>query len=145
LLLWGFKTQAAFDVWSFEHFLNGVSIAAFAGLFIDWFFKKHGFTDTQKKILNVALTFALVLLWENIEHYAEAGLFGTTIAYWFQGVEHWSNRLVGDNLMVLLGWYVYMQKKSLAWSAKALSLIWLLVHVFVFPHSMYLHTLFGAK
>jgi hypothetical protein len=145
LLLWGFKTAAAFDVWSFEHFLNGISLAAFAGLFIDTLFKKHGFTGAQKRILNFILTFALALLWENIEHYAETGLFGATVAYWFQGVEHWSNRLVADNLMVLLGWYVYMQKKSLSWAAKSLSLIWLLVHIFVFPHSMYLHILFGAK
>jgi hypothetical protein len=132
-------------VWSFEHFLNGISIAAFAGLFIDTLFKKHGFTGNQKRMLNFVLTFALALLWENIEHYAETGLFGANIAYWFQGVEHWSNRLVADSLMVLLGWYVYMQKKNLAWAAKSLSLIWLLIHVFVFPHSMYLHTLFGAK
>jgi hypothetical protein len=120
-------------------------MAGFAGSFIGTVFKKHGFTDSQKRTLNFVLTFALALLWENIEHYAEAGLFGANVTYWFQGVEHWSNRLVADNLMVLLGWYVYMQKKSFAWAAKALSLSWLLVHVFVFPHSMYLHTLFGAK
>ncbi|MDR1909028.1 MAG: hypothetical protein LBQ35_03850 [Spirochaetaceae bacterium] len=37
----------------------------------------------------------------------EAGLLpgeaGVKVAFWFQGVEHWSNRLIADNLMVILG------------------------------------------
>lgn len=152
MLLWGFKTEAAFDVWSLEHFLNGISIAAFADLgftrLMLWTrLGKKGFTEEQKGIVIFILVLAVSLFWENAEHYIEAGILpgaiGARITYWFQGVEHWSNRLIADTLMVLLGWYVYTKKKNFAWAAKILSTLWLLVHIVVFPHSMYLHTLFG--
>jgi hypothetical protein len=81
-----------------------------------------------------------------VEHYLEAGilpgLIGERITYWFQGVEHWTNRLIADNIMILLGWFIYTKQNKLFWAARIFSTLWMLVHIFVFPHSMYLHTLF---
>jgi hypothetical protein len=28
------------------------------------------------------------------------------------------------------------------WAARVFSAVWMIIHIFVFPHSMYLHTLF---
>jgi hypothetical protein len=149
LLIWGFKTEAAFDFWSFEHFLNGVSTAAFADFAFDKTLGRRGFSDEQKRIVSFLLVLILALFWESAEHYVEAGFLpgeiGAKITWWFQGVEHWSNRLIADNLMVMLGWFVYIKKKNLAWAAKAFSAVWMFIHIFIFPHSMYLHTLLGSK
>lgn len=44
--------------------------------------------------------------------------------------------------MLVLGYYIAKKIPVLVWPARALSLIWLFVHIFIFPDSMYLHTLF---
>jgi hypothetical protein len=142
MVLWGFKTEAAFDVWSVEHLMMGVNLAYLAKRAVG---KLLGDDETRERV-RTALTFLLVLgialLWENAEHYIEAGLLGERITYWFQGVEHWSNRLITDNLMVLLGCYIFGRQNKAVWFARVFSAIWVFFHVFIFPHSMYLHTLF---
>jgi hypothetical protein len=77
-------------------------------------------------------------IWETLEHYLETGLAGERVVYWFQGVEFWPNRLISDPLMLILGYMLAKRFPVIIWPARALSLIWLLVHVFIFPHSMYL-------
>jgi hypothetical protein len=90
----------------------------------------------------------IALLWENVEHYVEAGVLsgaiGERITYWFQGVEHWSNRLVADNLMVIFGWFIYTRQNKLFWFARIFSTLWMFVHIFIFPHSMYLQSLISC-
>ena len=144
MLLWGLKTEAAFDVWSLEHLANGLNLAASAELIIRWFVKFE-MSPGLRRTVNVLLVLAMALFWENVEHYVEAGVLpgslGERIGFWFQGVEHWSNRLIADNLMVLAGWYVYTRKKSLILPAKIFSTLWMLFHLFVFPDSMYLQRL----
>ena len=131
-----------FDLWSIEHFINGICTAAFAALISKRAFKKIEISPGSRKIINFMLVLILSLLWECVEHYIEAGivpgLIGERVTHWFQGVEHWSNRLIGDTLTVMLGWYVYTRKKNLALPAKIFSVLWLLIHIFVFPDSMYL-------
>ena len=143
MLLWGHKTIAMFDLWSIEHFINGIAIAGTAVLLTKVIFKKTEISKEAKMKVSFIMVFALSLLWECVEHYIEAGILpgaaGERVTYWFQGVEHWSNRLIGDTLTVMLGWYVYNRKNILAIPAKILSVVWLLIHIFAFPHSMYLH------
>jgi hypothetical protein len=138
--LWGFKTEALFDVWSIEHLACGVSLAWTVKIVIDRFVK-DGATQTAKLRMSFLLVLVIALLWENVEHYVEKGLLGERIAFWFQGVEHWGNRLFTDNLMVMLGWFIFNKKNKSVWFARVFSTAWLMVHIFVFPHSMYLHTL----
>jgi len=144
MLLWGYKTEAMFDLWSFEHFANGIGLAALAALIIGKILK-DGADPVSFKIINFFLVLVLSLFWECAEHYIEAGILpgviGTKVTFWFQGIEHWSNRLVGDTLMVMLGWYVYSKKSKLALPAKVFSLIWMAIHIFAFPDSMYLQRL----
>jgi hypothetical protein len=116
------------------------------GFLVNFFIKKWNIPEGISRGLKTKISFLLVLmialLWENLEHYIELGLFGKNIAYWFQGVEHWSNRLISDNVLVLLGWYIHSKKNKIVWFARIFSAVWIFFHVVVFPHSMFLHMLF---
>lgn len=141
-MMWGLKTEASFDVWSIEHLVMGVSV----GCLSMWITKKMVGNENISEELRLKISFIITLLvaymWETLEHYLEVGLGGQTVAYWLQGVEHWSNRLICDNLMVICGWWIYQQKNRMVWFARVFSVIWLFVHIVIFPHSMYLHELF---
>lgn len=144
-ILWGLKTVAIFDVWTIEHVLSGISIGdkvirhnrrKFNLLHI---FERHHNVIIHFEVMGVL---CLAFGWEMLEHYLEVGLAGTAVAYWFQGVEFWANRLISDPLMLVVGYFIARRFPILIWPARALSLAWLLVHVFAFPHSMYLHEIF---
>ena len=151
--IWGLKTQATFDVWTIEHILSGLSIGS--GVLIHNR-KSLGkiFSAVSEKIMppkkvdflktKYDLIFVLFLayLWETAEHYLETGLAGGQVEYWFQGVEFWANRVVADPLMLVLGYLIVKKIPQLVWPARFLSLVWLYVHIFIFPHSMYLHYIF---
>lgn len=141
-MLWGIKTEAAFDVWSIEHIIMGISVAWLAQIIVNKIVGQEQVSETLKKRISFFITLMIAYMWETLEHYLETGLAGQTVEYWLQGVEHWSNRLISDNLMVLSGWYIYQQQNKMLAFARVFSAIWLIVHIFVFPHSMYLHELF---
>jgi hypothetical protein len=142
-IIWGFKTVALFDVWTFEHILGGLSIGAIV--------KK----DNQKHIKNIhrhadpkhrsAIRMSVIAvlfcayIWEAVEHYLEQGLAGKAVEFWFQGTEFWGNRLITDPLMLVVGYFFILKYPRLVVPARILSLAWLILHIFVFPHSMYLH------
>ena len=93
---------------------------------------------------DVAGVLLLGFLWETFEHYLEEGLWGEKVVFWFQGVEHWSNRLISDPLLLVLGYLVSVKYPQWVIPARMLSLAWFITHVFIFPHSMYLHTLLAG-
>lgn len=140
--IWGLKTEATFDVWSIEHIIMGISIACFTAWLTQKIIGQENVSETLQRRLSLILTLLIAYMWETLEHYLETGLAGQAVAYWLQGVEHWSNRLICDNLMVLLGWWIYNQKKPIIWFARTFSLIWLFVHILIFPHGMYIHEFF---
>lgn len=141
-MIWGLKTEASFDVWSIEHLVMGISVGCFAA----WATKKLVGEEKISEPLRLKISFIITLLiaymWETLEHYLETGLAGNVVEFWLQGVEHWSNRLICDNVMVISGWWIYQQKKPAVWFARIFSFVWLFVHIFIFPHSMFLHELF---
>jgi hypothetical protein len=145
MLLWGLKTEAAFDLWSLEHLANGATMAAAAHCILCTFLSNR-VTKEQRPWVSLLLVLTAALFWENVEHYVEAGLlpgaWGARVTFWFAGIEHWSNRLLGDNLMVFLGWFIYTKRPRFALAAKIFSTFWLLLHIFVFPDSMYLQRAF---
>lgn len=135
--LWGLKTVALFDLWSIEHFLTGISIGA-----LIHFFHQGKFSEKDQKYISMIFVLFCAYLWEAVEFYLEWGATGMdAVTYWFQGVEYWGNRLITDPIMVLLGHFVAVRYKKTIWPARVLSFSWLFVHVFVFPHCMYLQTL----
>lgn len=144
-MIWGLKTVAFIDIWTFEHFLSGISI----GMVIMSIHSRYLYsqlkiaTETRKtSYMDIVAVLLLAYMWEALEHYLEAGLVGKTVTYWFQGVEFWGNRLICDPLVTVAGYYLAKQHAFLVQPARVISLLWLLVHVFVFPHSMYLHEVF---
>jgi hypothetical protein len=147
-MIWGLKTTAIFDVWTIEHVLSGVSIGCAVGLKNRGVLKKLLCKvckiQPHRKFLHFDMLGVLFLAyaWETLEHYLEVGLGGEMVEYWFQGVEFWPNRLIADPLMLVIGYFIAEKHGKLVVPARILSVIWLIVHVFIFPHSMYLHELF---
>jgi hypothetical protein len=145
MLIWGHKTLAMFDVWSLEHFVNGICMAGVASWITVKASKKLEINHISRKIIVILIVVIGSLFWECVEHYIESGILtgevGARVTHWFQGVEHWSNRLIGDTLTVLLGCYVYFKNKKLVVPAKIFTIVWMAVHIFVFPDSMYLQRL----
>jgi len=138
-MIWGLKTEAAFDVWSIEHLVMGVSVGWFSMYLTSKIVGDEKISDKLKLRISFIITLLVAYIWETLEHYLEVGLAGHAVEYWLQGVEHWSNRLIFDNLMVMSGWWVYQQQNKMVWFARVFSVIWLFVHIVIFPHSMYLH------
>lgn len=144
-LIWGLKTHAILDVWTIEHLLSGISVGSAVKK------KNH---KTFQKVLNVidhnhhswwfdiSGVLFIAYMWETLEHYLEEGLAGFKVEYWFQGVEFWQNRFIADPLMLVLGYLIAKKFPFLVWPARFFSIGWLILHIFVFPHSMYLHELF---
>jgi hypothetical protein len=132
------------DVWSIEHVLSGLSIGRtvkkanhnlLCKLLKDL---DHKYQSLHLDIIGVLF---LAYLWETIEIYLEMGLLGSHVEYWFFGVEFWANRIIFDPLALVLGYIIVKRYPQLLIPARILSAIWLFVHIFIFPHSMYLHTL----
>jgi len=151
--IWGIKTQAIFDVWSIEHILTGISIGTgvilhnnktLGSLILN--LKEKIIQPNKINILkykyDLILLLFLAYIWETLEHYLETGLLGYRVEYWFQGVEFWPNRLLADPLMLILGYLIVKKFPKLVWPARIIIVIWLFVHIFIFPHSMYLHQVF---
>ena len=137
--LFGLKTESWFDVWSVEHFISGILIGSLLALIWP--------KTRQPPIADNSVPFFLALLmisfmWESVEFYMETGYSGVEgITHWFQGVEFWGNRVITDPLMVLAGASCFHRSRKLVLPARIFSILWLVSHVFLFPHSMYLHTL----
>lgn len=146
-MIFGLKTVALFDVWSIEHILSGISIGQVARAHNKRHFSKlhPGIDHNHKSAIRFDLiaVFFLAYAWETLEHYLETGLAGKGVEYWFQGVEFFGNRFITDPLLLVLGYYIAKKYPVLVIPARVLSVIWLLVHIFVFPHSMYLQELLG--
>jgi hypothetical protein len=147
-ILWGLKTQAIFDVWTIEHLLSGISIGCAVAIKNKGVFKKLLCLVCVKRPHRDFLHFDMMAVlflayfWETIEHYLEMGLAGGMVEYWFQGVEFWPNRLIADPAMLVIGYFIATKNPRLVVPARVLSLLWIIFHVFIFPHSMYLHELF---
>ena len=143
-IIWGLKTVAMMDVWTIEHILGGLSIGRVVQKINHRVFKnklgleKHHIITKYFDIIGVLF---LAYLWEAVEHYLETGIAGETVGYWFQGVEFWPNRLIFDPLMLVVGYLIIRKYPKLVNFARIFSLIWLITHIFIFPHSMYLQSL----
>lgn len=133
----GHKTQALLDLWSFCHFFTGVAVGNFTSkIFV------HSDTIATNKLKHFFLDFSpmtiliLAYSWEFFEFALESGYAGQSISYWFQGQEHWLNRLISDPLIVLIGYMFGYRFQGFIWPARVILVAWLWLFVFIFPHSM---------
>ena len=125
--------------------MSGLSIGALAVHCNMKIFKNKLHVDSREiKTRYFDLIFVLLAAyaWETVEHYLEIGLMGDVVVYWFQGVEFWANRIISDPLITVVGYYIAIGNPQLVTPARIVSLIWIVVHIFIFPHSMYLQELF---
>src|SRR3989338_2792728 len=145
--LWGLKTVAMFDVWTIEHLFSGLSV----GNLVKKNIRKHVKNislikkfESHTSVIRFDIIGVLFLayLWETIEHYLESGLAGGGVEYWFQGVEFWSNRIISDPLMMIIGYFIALRYPKFIVPARIATGVWLFTHIFLFPNSMFLHTLF---
>ena len=168
-MIWGMKTVAMMDVWTIEHVLSGVSIGhavriknqkvlekkfnslpRFAPSFplaqedagVDAPDVRLKGNRVMSRYFDITGVLFLAYLWETIEHYLEEGIAGGAVEYWFQGVEFWPNRIIFDPLMLVIGYWIAKKRPRLVIPARVCSAIWLIVHIFVFPNSMYLQEFF---
>lgn len=139
-MIWGVKSLACFDVWSFEHFFSGVSLGATFLVYMERYLKVDP-NNRYHTYIYFSGVLMLTYCWETLEHYLETGLLGPEVTYWFQGVEFWANRMITDPLMNLAGAWVLRRARYIVKGVRVFIFIWLVIHIFVFPHSMYLHEL----
>jgi hypothetical protein len=132
-IIWGLKTVAILDVWTFVHVFIGISIGSAL--------RKRKKQNTYFWYL-IILVLVLSYAWELLEYYLELGLMGETVTYWFQGNEFWPNRFIMDPLMIALGYLIAQRFPKTVWPARALLLVWMTIHISIFPHSMYLQHIF---
>ena len=138
-MIWGVKSLACFDVWSFEHFFSGVSLGATFLVYMERYLKVDP-NNRYHTYIYFSGVLMLTYCWETLEHYLETGLLGPEVTYWFQGVEFWANRMITDPLMNLAGAWVLLRARYIVKKGvRVFIFIWLVIHIFVFPHSMYLH------
>ena len=140
-LLVGLKTQAFFDIWSIEHILSGISAGHAVRKTNHRMFRiklnLDGF-HVRTRYFDVVGVLLIAYIWETIEHYMETGLLWSWVEFWFQGVEFWGNRIIADPLMLVIGYLIAKKHPILVLPARIASAVWLIIHIFVFPHSMYL-------
>jgi hypothetical protein len=139
MVIWGHKELAAFDIWSIAHFLSGISFGVLLCTRMSSAVVNLPKRDLYRYHFYRLLFFTY--LWEVVEHYLEVGLLGDKVAYWFHGVEYWSNRIITDPILVVLGYVIVYRFPKIGWPARILSIVFLFFHVVIFPHSMYLHVL----
>ena len=135
-MIWGDKTLAYFDIWSIEHLVSGITLGSLIIFIYDKLSIKE--KDANYKWLYYISVIFVAYLWESLEHYLETGLINETVTFWFQGVEFWGNRLITDPLLLILGSFLYLRYNQLVKFARLFSGAWLISHIFIFPHSMYL-------
>ncbi|MBU0760121.1 MAG: hypothetical protein KJ600_01195 [Nanoarchaeota archaeon] len=135
MLLWGIKDISLFDIWTFIHLLSGIAI----GAALLWLTKTDNKKIQTKKI--IISTLLIAFLWEILEYSFEIGIFGSTISNWFYAVEFLPNRLIIDPLTVLFGGIIAIKKPKLGIPSAVLAMIFLLIHIFIFPNVVYLQRL----
>lgn len=144
-IIWWVKTIAMMDAWTIEHVLSWLSVWHLVKSNNQSVFKKFFGIESNNirtKYFDLLWVLFIAYLWETIEHYLEVWIAWKYVEYWFQWVEYWPNRIIFDPLMLVL-WYIIAKKyPKLVIPARICSIVWLFVHIFVFPHSMYLHELF---
>lgn len=141
--LFGDKGDSFLDIWSFQHFLVGIVL----GFFIAEVAKDK--SETLYTVVGVAY------FWEGQEISGELGLGMFDLppiaaaTEWLGGVEHWSNRLIADPLLVtlggILGWWFYTREYKRHYHVVlALAATFFALHVYA-GHSMTIQQLWLTK
>lgn len=110
----GHKSSSVFDLWTIQHILSGIGMS---GIVIS--IKGN---SEEGSLLSCCV---IILLWEIIETYIEVGLIFPYLQVWFDGVEHITNRILGDSLALVIGFIIAKRFPSACWYARILSTVFL--------------------
>ena len=125
--LFGDKQISMLDLWSFQHLMSGVLI----GATLRWLAPDF----SASKLRFISAVMLLSYGWEALELQLELGTFGHCISEWKVGFEHWSNRLVGDPLLGIIGALIARRYRQ-AWKFVLIpAAFWLAINV-LSPTSM---------
>ncbi len=119
LRLFGHKSKSIFDTWTIVHIATGSVL----GFFI---------INLRKNNIHNPVIFLLLIssTWEIIEHYLEIG-GPTEIAKWFAGEETLLNRLIADQISLVLGFTLVKFKPGIFPIALIISLGIFILHIFL--------------
>ena len=121
-IFFGHKVLALFDLWSLQHFVSGFVIGTAV--------TKRGQGVRWWRILLGAV------IWEAWEWSMEMGSIGSHMAYWFHGQEHWSNRLLSDPALYVIGSLIGARHPHLRSRMMLFSFSWIGMNLLA-PHSMW--------
>ncbi|MDC1205417.1 DUF2585 family protein [Candidatus Pacebacteria bacterium] len=125
IILFGHKSRSVFDVWSIAHIATGAILGAFVvGL------RRHNIHHPIILLLLISSS------WEIVEHYLEIMNAGI-IPQWFGGEESVINRLVADQLSIVVGFAAFKYKPKILPFALLIAFIVLSAHI-ALGDSMYL-------
>lgn len=113
-ILFGDKTVATFDLWSGQHLLTGMILGAVLR------------NRSRQPFLVVII---IAYGWEVVEWSMESGWWGSAVAHWKHGHEHWSNRLFSDPLMAMVGAKLSLRFRVLIWVAIPVTIIWCVANI----------------
>ena len=128
--LFGAKTQAPFDFWTLQHLINGIVFAR-----AHRFFQEDLENTVWRKGDCLWTILFLAFVWEGFEAGAETGMWGTEIAQWFWGLEHWTNRVITDPLLLGIGGLIYIIYPRSLKPALVIATLWLMMNL-IMPDSM---------
>ena len=133
-MLFGDKTTAWFDIWSIQHIMSlmWVIVRFEQGL-------RPRVSPRPAGLLGLLVALCLGFAFEPIERLAELGYAGSAVAQWFAGEEYWANRWIADTIVCGVAAYLLSRNRPwLVYAARQYSVSWMLLHVLLAPHSMYL-------
>ena len=135
-ILFGYRSEAVFDLWSIQHFVSGVFVGSVL---------IHLKLFSPKQLLKfVSIVFLVALLWELFELFGEIGLFGQAVSDWKLGYEHWANRFVGDILLAVVGSLIAYNYNA-CWKIVLLpAVVWLVLNVTASDSMAIQRSLFGS-
>ncbi|MFH1326067.1 MAG: hypothetical protein ABIH48_01200 [Candidatus Falkowbacteria bacterium] len=127
----GHKTISVFDIWSLQHFLSGIILGRII-CYLAW--DSSGSPQTVRVYL--AFLFC-IFWWEFAETGMEVGKFSKNVIIWKDGLESFTNRFIGDPMMMILGLYIYRRYRKYFWRALAVATFWLVLNLFM-PNCMFI-------
>jgi len=132
-ICFGHKTAAMFDLWSVQHFFSGIFLSPICCFIMD---PKN---RSPKLFVWLVAMIYFIFSWEIYELFAETNGFGPLITTWKDGFEHWSNRLISDPLLVLIGGVTQrnFNSKKLLRVAIIYTSLWAFINVLA-PTCMYI-------
>lgn len=134
--LFGDKKEAVLDTWTLQHFFSGVITYPLIHFMVFGTVTKIKL-NWRSKLELALVTCLLAYVWEVFELVLEVGRLDSAISIWKNGVEHWSNRMIGDPVAMFAGALAFAKHRSRIFiPSLVLATLWLIINISM-PDCMY--------